>query len=62
MRKQHPAERLTPALLSPADRRLLDEVRARAAHAYARILPWQAARMLTIIDKFAADRRTGATS
>ena len=62
MRKQHPAERLTPALLSPADRRLLDEVRARAAHPYARILPWQAARMLTIIDKFAADRRTGATS
>ena len=62
MRKQHPAERLTPALLSPADRRLLDEVRAGAAHPYARILPWQAARMLTIIDKFAADRRTGATS
>ena len=39
-----------------------DEVRARAAHPHARILPWQAARMLTIIDKFAADRRTGAAS
>ena len=62
MRKQHPAERLTPALFSPADRRLLDEVRARAAHPHARILPWQAARMLTIIDKFAAERRTGAAS
>ena len=62
MRKQHPAERLTPALLSPADRRLLDEVRARAAHPNARILPWQADRLLTIIDKFAADRRTGAAS
>ena len=62
MRKQSPAEMLTPTLFSPADRRLLDEVRARAANQHARILPWQAARLLTIIDTFAAERRTGAAS
>ena len=62
MGKQNPAEKLTPTLFSPADRRLLDEVRARAVNQHARILPWQAARLLTIIDKFAAERRTGATS
>ena len=56
------AEHIAPSLFSPADRRLLGEVRARAANQHARILPWQAARLLTIIDTFAAERRTGAAS
>ena len=56
------AEHIAPSLFSPVDRRLLDEVRARAANQHARILPWQAARLLTIIDTFAAERRTGAAS
>ena len=56
------AEHIAPSLFSPEDRRLLDEVRARAANQHARILPWQAARLLTIIDTFAAERRTGAAS
>ena len=62
MRKQNPAEKLIPTLFSPADRRLLDEVRARAANQHARILPWQAARLLTIIDKFAAESRVGGAT
>ena len=56
------AERMLPNLFTPADRRLMEEVRARDEHPYARIRHWQARRLLTIIDRLAAERRTGIAS
>ncbi|MFT4302701.1 MAG: hypothetical protein QM579_13225 [Desulfovibrio sp.] len=53
---------MLPNLFTPADRRLMEEVRARDEHPYARIRHWQARRLLTIIDKLAAERRTGVAS
>lgn len=52
-----------PALLTAADKRLLEEMRARAEHPYARVRRWQAKGLLTIIDKLrAATQNMGAAS
>lgn len=42
------------SILTPADKRLLEEVRARAEHRYAPVRRWQADGLLTIIDKLRA--------
>ena len=41
-------------LLAPADRRVLEEVRARSEHPRAKVTPWQAARLVAIVDRMAA--------
>ena len=43
-----------PPLLTAADKRLLEEMRARAEHPYAPVRRWQAKGLLTIIDKLRA--------
>ena len=54
---------IAPALLTAADKRLLEEMRARAEHPYARVRRWQATGLLTIIDTLrAATQNMGAAS
>lgn len=47
-------KKISPALLTQADKRLLEEMRARAEHPYAPVRRWQAAGLLHIIDKLRA--------
>lgn len=53
-----------PALLTAADKRLLEEMCARAEHPYAPVRRWQAAGLLHIIDKLraASPQSMGAAS
>ncbi|WP_411330116.1 hypothetical protein [Desulfovibrio desulfuricans] len=47
-------KKAAPVLLTAADKRLLEEMRARAEHPYATVRRWQAAGLLHIIDKLRA--------
>ena len=57
-------KKTAPAMLTAADKRLLEEMRARAEHPYAPVRRWQAAGLLHIIDKLraAAPQGMGAAS